>query len=46
MKKLKLKSKSARVLHLKMYDKLEQGWKIIGLPKKTFWGYWMVKLKK
>ena len=44
--KLKLKSKSHKAVYLKMWDKIQEGWTVINLPKKNIFGKWIVKLEK
>jgi len=46
MKKIKIKSKTLRVLNLKMYELIAEGWCVTKEPKKNFWGRWVVVMEK
>ncbi len=44
--KLKLKSKIKKVIWLNMWEKMDEGWIVIQLPKKNIFGTWTCKLEK
>ena len=46
MKKLKLRSSNPKAIYLEMWDKMMEGWKVVKLPTKNFFGIWICKLEK
>ena len=43
---LTITSKSLKGLHLSMYAKIKEGWKIIKQPHKSIFNGWVCKLEK
>ena len=46
MKKLKIKSESEKAIFIKMFEKIQEGWKVTKTPKKNWLGVWKCKLEK
>lgn len=46
MKKAKFKAKSRRLLDLKIYEKITEGWAVVKYPKKNWLGTWVCKMEK
>ena len=44
--KLKLRSTNPTAIWLEMWEKMQDGWKVVKLPHKNFLGFWKCKLEK